>query len=189
MKLNRKGFTLIELLAVVVILALVLILVFPNSIDVFKKAKLKSEEEFLDRLSQSIDSYISLNADEINFTDDFTGEKIKTNPVTNEKTKLPITGKMGIIGINDIINDELILESDFINPNNKEESCKSSTSNDVDIEVYKDIDSVYCHKIKVKSLPCLTNEYIEKLKEKQNTNDPYAIDTCIWTASSEEESE
>ena len=63
--MNRKGFTLIELLAVIVVLALILVITFPNLTNVFKNSKLKNEQIFVDRLSQTIDSYVSLNSDQI----------------------------------------------------------------------------------------------------------------------------
>ena len=67
--MNRKGFTLIELLAVIVVLALILVITFPNLTNVFKNSKLKNEQIFVDRLSQTIDSYVSLNSDQITFED------------------------------------------------------------------------------------------------------------------------
>ena len=163
MKLNRKGFTLIELLAVVIILGLVLIIVFPNSIDVFQNAKLKSEKAFLDRLSQSIDSYTSLNTGNVNF--ELYREDAKKSGYTSD-----IIVYKGTIKIEDIINDNIITESDYINPSNKNKCEKTA-----DIEIYKDSDSVYCHKVKKESLGCLTENY------KNSIEDEYAIDTCIWT--------
>lgn len=190
MKLNRKGFTLIELLAVVIILGLVLIIVFPNSIDVFKNAKLKSEEAFLDRLSQSIDSYIELNTDSIIFSE-ITGKYSKEQngssyQVTLKEGKKIEKGITKSITINDVIGDNIITSSDYINPSNKEVSCnpKNVLTNEdepTQIEVYKDSDFVYCHKVKASEMPCLTDDYKNKLKEEQGTDDPYAIDTCIWT--------
>ena len=58
--MNRKGFTLIELLAVIVVLALILVITFPNLTNVFKNSKLKNEQIFVDRLSQTIDSYVNI---------------------------------------------------------------------------------------------------------------------------------
>ena len=65
--MNRKGFTMIELLAVIVVLGIVLVITFPNMTDVFKSSKLKSEEAFVERISQSIDSYVTLNSSNITF--------------------------------------------------------------------------------------------------------------------------
>ena len=65
--MNRKGFTMIELLAVIVVLGIVLVITFPNMTDVFKSSKLKSEEAFVERISQSIDSYVTLNSSYIDF--------------------------------------------------------------------------------------------------------------------------
>ena len=43
------------------------------------------------------------------------------------------------------------------------------------IEVYKDSDYVYCHKIKKDSLGCLSDEY------KNSITGEYVIDTCVWS--------
>ena len=164
MKLNRKGFTLIELLAVVIVLGLVMTIVFSDSIDVFKNAKLKSEEAFLDRLSQSIDSYIELNTDKITFNGSFTGNKSK-----GESSYEVQIAKGTETTMSDVINDKIITASDYINPSNKI-ACNINA----EIEVYRDEDFVYCHKVKKDSLGCLTDEY-------KNSIGAYAIDTCIWT--------
>ena len=74
------------------------------------------------------------------------------------------------------MDDNIITNTDFINPNNKEVTC----SIDAEIEVYRDSDYVYCHKVKVDALKCLSEDYRDKLAEDQKTNDPYAIDTCVW---------
>ena len=73
--MNRKGFTMIELLAVIVVLGIVLVITFPNMTDVFKSSKLKSEEAFVERISQSIDSYVTLNSSYIDFFEYGTAQK------------------------------------------------------------------------------------------------------------------
>ena len=59
--MNRKGFTLIELLAVIVVLGLVVLVSVPIVSDAYSKSKVKSEGIFVDRLKESIDSYVKLN--------------------------------------------------------------------------------------------------------------------------------
>lgn len=164
--MNRKGFTMIELLAVIVVLGIVLVITFPNMTDVFKSSKLKSEEAFVERISQSIDSYVTLNSSNITF-DKQTGtfEKVLgTATQTVDVYKETIT-------INTIINNNIISEKDYKNPGNENVACNKNA----EIEVYRDSDYVYCHKIKKDSLGCLTDEY------KNTIDSDYIVDTCTWT--------
>ena len=165
--MNRKGFTLIELLAVIVVLGLVLLISVPIISDAYTKSKIKSEEVFVDRLTQAIDSYVKLNSDTINFNENGTGTK-----TVNEKDTYNITYQMGTITINDIINDGILTQKDFVNAgnNNKNVSCEPNA----EVEVYKDSDFVYCYKVHKDSLGCLTKEYKSTIKG------DYAIDTCEW---------
>lgn len=160
--MNRKGFTLIELLAVIVVLALILIISFPSLTNVFKSSKLKNEEIFVGRLSQTIDSYVSLNSSEISFSDFGDGRK--------EGEESSVHVYKGTIEIQNLFDDKLITESDYINPGNKDVPCNK----EAEIEVYRDSDYVYCHKIKKDSLICLSNDY------KDTLGDDYVIDTCTW---------
>lgn len=166
--MNRKGFTLIELLAVIVVLGLVLLISVPIISDAYTKSKIKSEEVFADRLTQAIDSYVKLNSDTINFNENGTGTK-----TVNEKDTYNITYQMGTITINDIINDGILTQKDFVNAGNKDATCNTTAK----IEVYKDSDFVYCYKVhkdNKDSLGCLTKEYKSTIKG------DYAIDTCEW---------
>ena len=167
--MNRKGFTLIELLAVLVVLGIVLLISMPSITDAYKNSKIKSEEAFVQRLTQTIDSYVKLNSDEITFDEKGTGTKNENgSPYT-------ITYQKGIVGVSNIINSGILTQKDFINPGNKEEICKE----DAQIEVYKDSDFVYCYKVAKDSLGCLTDEYQAKIK------DNYVINTCAWTEKTE----
>lgn len=163
--MNRKGFTLIELLAVIVVLGLVLLISVPIISDAYTKSKIKSEEVFVDRLTQAIDSYVKLNSDTINFNENGTGTK-----TVNEKDTYNITYQMGTITINDIINDGILTQKDFVNAGNKDAKCNTTAK----IEVYKDSDFVYCYKVHKDSLGCFTKEYKSTIKG------DYAIDTCEW---------
>ena len=163
--MNRKGFTLIELLAVIVVLGLVTLISVPIISDAYTKSKIKSEEVFADRLTQAIDSYVKLNSDTINFNENGTGTK-----TVNEKDTYNITYQMGTITINDIINDGILTQKDFVNAGNKDATCNTTAK----IEVYKDSDFVYCYKVHKDSLGCLTKEYKSTIKG------DYAIDTCEW---------
>ena len=66
--MNRKGFTLIELIAVIVVLGIILVIAAPSISSVYKNSRIKSEEIFVDKLSDTIDGYIKLNSDKIGFT-------------------------------------------------------------------------------------------------------------------------
>ena len=172
--MNRKGFTLIELIAVIVILGIILIVSVPSFSNAYKESKLKSEEIFVERLSQSIDSYIKLNSDEIAFTSDGTANK------EEEGSTYQVNIWKSAITVQNVIDDKLISEEDFVNPGNKDyinpvTSRKSCNTTTAEIEVYKDSDYVYCHKIKKDSLGCLTDEY------KNSITGEYAVDTCIWS--------
>lgn len=167
--MNRKGFTLIELLAVIVIMAIVLVIAIPSSIDGYKKSKLKAEEVFVKRLSEQVDSYTSLNSDELSFNTNI-GTKIKPDTDRREVTVYQDT-----ITIEDLINDKLIRKSDYINPNNKKEECNVNA----EIEIYKDSDFVYCHRIKASSLNCITDEFINEYLEENSES--YIVDTCVWS--------
>ena len=177
--MNRKGFTLIELLAVIVIMAIVLVIVIPSSIDAFKKGKLKTEETFVKRLSEVVDSYTTLNIDNFNFNTNI-GTKIK-----KDSENMEVTAYKENISVQDLIEQKLLSNKSYINPNNKSEGCYIYA----EIEVYKDSDFVYCHKIKAEELGCLTADYIEYVEDKlkdENENyipngNPYVVDTCVWS--------
>ena len=162
--MNRKGFTMIELLAVIVVLGIVLVITFPNMTDVFKSSKLKSEEAFVERISQSIDSYVTLNSSSIEFT---SPESATKNYGGSDHL---VNVYKGTITINTIINNNIISEKDYKNPGNENVACNK----DAEIEVYRDSDYVYCHKIEKDSLGCLTDEY------KNTIEGDYIIDTCTW---------
>lgn len=161
--MNRKGFTLIELLAVIMLLGIVLVFAVPNILDTYKNSKLKTEKVFVDKLSDVIDGHIKLNSSDFTFLQDGTAQKEgQTGRVTIYKD---------MITVNDIIEGKLISESDYINAGNKNVQCNVNA----EIEVYKDSDYVYCHKVKKESLGCLTQEY------KASSAGDYVIDTCVWS--------
>ena len=163
--MNRKGFTLIELLAVIVVLGLVLVVTIPSITSAYKNSKIKSEEVFVDRLTQAIDSYVKLNSDTMSFS--CKSDRCEGRKTENGK-EYDITYQKGVITINDIIKDGILTQKDFVNAGNKETSCDTSA----EVEVYKDSDFVYCYKMEINSLNCLTDAY--------KKNKKYAIDTCVW---------
>lgn len=167
--MNRKGFTLIELLAVIVIMSIVLVISIPTSIDAYKKSRLKAEDVFTKRLSEQVDSYTTLNVDELSFSTKV-GTKIK-----NDRENREVIVYKENITIQDLINQELITKGDYINPNNKRQECNVNAT----IEIYKDSDSVYCHKIKASSLDCITEDYINEYLN--GNSEAFIVDTCVWS--------
>lgn len=166
--MNRKGFTLIELLAVLVVLGIVLVISIPSITDAYKNSKIKSEEAFTQRLSQIIDSYVKLNSDEFIFESAGTANKEEDDSIYQVNIwKAAIT-------VQNVIDDKLILEKDYVNPGNKDVKCNTNA----EIEVYKDSDFVYCYKVERNELDCLIDKYNEDndLPEKK-----YVINTCVWT--------
>lgn len=161
--MNRKGFTLIELLAVIVLLGLVLVFAIPNIVDTYKNSKLKTEQVFVDKLSDIIDGHIKLYSNSFDFVQDGTANK--------EGQTAAVTIYKDTITTNEIIEGKLISESDYINAGNKDVKCNKNAV----IEVYKDSDYVYCHKVLKESLGCLTKEYKDSITE------DYVIDTCVWS--------
>lgn len=164
--MNKKGFTMIELLAVIVVLGIVLVITFPNMTDVFKSSKLKSEEAFVERISQSIDSYVTLNSSSIGFSPDGTAQK------NYGGSNHSVNVYKGTITMNTIISSNIITGKDYKNPGNENVECNVNA----EIEVYRDSDYVYCHKIKKDSLECLTQDYIDKNK----VSEEYIVNTCTW---------
>lgn len=166
--MNRKGFTLIELLAVLVVLGIVLLISMPSITDAYKNSKIKSEEAFVQRLTQTIDSYVKLNSDEITFGETGTGTKKENG------SKYTINYQKGTITVSNIIdsgNSGILTQKDFINAGNKDAECNTNAQ----IEVYKDSDFVYCYKMPITNLTCLSDNYKEKYKD-----ETYAINTCAW---------
>ncbi len=165
--MNRKGFTLIELLAVIVVLGLVLVVTIPSITSAYKNSKIKSEEVFVDRLTQAIDSYVKLNSDEIKYQSTGNGTKKENGE------EYDITYQKGTITINDIIKDGILTQKDFVNAGNKDATCNTNA----EVEVYKDSDFVYCYKMKKDNLNCFTEAY------KKTIEGDYVIDTCVWKES------
>ena len=163
--MNRKGFTLIEFLAVTVVLGLVVLISVPIISDAYTKSKIKSEEVFVDRLTQAIDSYVKLN--EIEYKSTGNGKK------TENGKEYDITYQKGTITIQKIIDDGILTQKDFVNAGNKDATCNT----DAEVEVYKDSDFVYCYKMKKDNLNCFTEAY------KKTIEGDYVIDTCVWKES------
>ena len=165
--MNRRGYTFIELLGVIVLLGIILVIAIPSITTTLKTSRIKSEEVFLDKLSDTIDSYVTLNSDSLSFESAGSGKKRERE---NEEN-VPIY--KATTTMNDIIKSNLITEKDFKDP-----AFDTNCNKNAVVEIYRDSDYVYCHKIKIEGsdgLNCLSEDYIEE----HQSND-YAINTCIW---------
>lgn len=164
--MNRKGFTLIEVIAVIVILGIILVIGAPSILKVYENSKLKSEQIFINRLSTVIDSYVKLNTDTIEFKFEGYTEKGEEENIRIER---------GTITIEDIVKDNLLSKEDYINAGNKGIQCEEKAT----IEVYRDSDFVYCHKVAASSLECITENYIKSICNECDDT-VYVINTCVW---------
>lgn len=171
--MNRKGFTLIELIAVIVLLGMLLVLTSPYVITAYENSKLKSEELFTNNLSKIIDDYIKLNSDEITFNvssfNATKSHKYTTNTGNIQTEEYTVKVNRGTIRVQDLIDSTLLLEHKYRNAGNKEATCSNA-----EIEIYKDSDFVYCHKIEKESLGCLSEKY------KDTISGDYVVNTCTW---------
>ena len=138
-KINRKGFTLIELIAVIVILSIILIVAVPNLIETYKQSKLKSEGMFVKQLTKSIESCVSLNGSEMSFTEE-SGTYYKQKTIKTKESCQVDRNEVKVYKsettIQDIIDSNIIEESEYRNPGNKDTKCVPNAK----IEVYRDSD-------------------------------------------------
>ena len=141
--MNNKGFTLIELLAVVVLLAIIGGIATINVIGVINTSKLKSEKVFVEKLSNLIDDYLSLNkpttaiGEAINFTK--CQNTACTSSYVAEATQVKKAGSQSIY-LRDLVTAGIITEDDLVNPKNKK---KCLSGNGPEIKVYRDSDYIY----------------------------------------------
>lgn len=128
--MNKKAFTLIELLAVIVVLGVIALLIFPNVDKTINETKEKSYARQISILEQAAKKYMKDNLNELP-TDsccvtietlinsgyisakdkDSTGNYVVINPITNE----PLTGSI------DVIYDEDYKQYEY----NYSENCSS----------------------------------------------------------------
>lgn len=165
--LNNKGFTLIEVLATLVILGVVLAIAIPMGTNAYESSKNKTEKIFVDKLARVVDDYITLHVSEFEVEPllDGDGNQIKVqkcdlgempdgedmSPCTKESLVYKITDD---VTFQDIIDEELIAENEFINPKNRKKCEKES-----DIEIYQDDDSVNYFRFGL--LDCISNNNIQ----------------------------
>lgn len=141
---KNNGFTLIELLAVLVILAIISVIVFPMVYGNLDNSKDKNEEIFKGRLTDSVESYITTDSNNFNYNN--YGQITKgsgTNTYSATVYKV-----INNITLQNLI-DKSIIPSPIKNPKNNI-TCSLTTP----IEIYRDSDYVFCFKII--NMDCLT---------------------------------
>ena len=162
--MNRRGFTLIELIAVMVVLSIILAVGVPTMINAYKDSQLEAEGMFVKELSKSIEGYISLYNTSIPFSKDYIY-------IVKPGEKSNMHAYKGTISVDELINKNIIEAKDYKNAGNKSQKCNATAKV---IEVYRDEDFVYCHRIKKESLECLSEDYLNTI------SDDYVINTCEW---------
>ena len=167
--MNRRGYTFIELLGVIVLLGIILVIGIPSITNALRTSRINSEKVFLDKLSDTIDSYVSTHSNDFKY--DYVNDGTKTTNRGNSTVKI-YRARINETEINmqNIIDDKLIDSVDFKDP-----AFSTPCNQNAIVEIYRDSDYVYCHKIRVEDLNCLSDDYKEELQD-----DVYAIDTCIW---------
>ena len=141
-KINNKGFTMIELLVVIVLIGIVMTIVITSMQVNISQAKNETEKVFIDRINDSINTYIDLNKK--NFILDSSTVQTITKVVSSNGTtedvnvyQLKLKENKDIL-FNDVISTGFLTERDFKNPKN-EIQCNKNTS----ITIYRDDDFVY----------------------------------------------
>lgn len=148
--MDRKGFTLIELLATLVVLGIIVGITVISFSGIFKSAKEKGEDVFVETIKDAMDMYL-----------DSSDVKIISSWSDCKNSVSKIYGKVGMykttITFDKVIESEFnpILEEDLVNPANEEVKCKDSNS--ISVDIYYDDDFVYYYSIDRNSLGCLKN--------------------------------
>lgn len=148
--MNRKGFTLIELLATIIILGIIMGITVIGLSGVFKTAKEKSEDVFVDTIKDAMNMY--LNSSDV--------DKIDSWNLCDNKVRKTYGGvKMykTTIYFDSVINSEFspITEDDLVNPANEEVACR--TASNISVDIYYDDDFVYYYSIDKDNFDCFKN--------------------------------
>ena len=170
--LNSKGFTLIELLATIVILAIISGIATYGVIGAINKSKAKSEEIFIDKLSNLIDDYLDLNPPS---KDTDAIEKTFTkcrddNEICDDKYDVTAY-KMQSIYVNDLVLKKIVTYEELINPKNRMQCFDSSDDYNPEIIIYRDNEYVTYYYVNLASNKCqledgiVINTFHENLKD------------------------
>ena len=153
--MNKKGFTLVELLATIIVLAIVTGITVVSVLTSLDKAKQKTEKEFLNQLSNIIDSYMELNIDIISKSFSDTTQVGLVGTINKNHGNIKLYSSKNKYDLSSIINNlQTTSEKNLINPVNSKE-CTGK------ITYYRDEDYVYYYTVTMEN-DCL--EYNEKEK-------------------------
>jgi prepilin-type N-terminal cleavage/methylation domain-containing protein len=149
--MNRKGFTLIELIATLLILSLVLGLTVYSVSDLFKSAKDKTEDVFVETIKDALEVYLSSDAKNLDFIDG--GEECRNINKTHGSRKMYRIEK----NFRDVINSSYrpLTQEDLVNPADKDKVCKDASY--VSFYVYRDQDYVYYYSVDMGDFGCLNH--------------------------------
>lgn len=147
--MNKKGFTLVELLATLVILGIVVGLTIVGVNSNIDNTKKKTEEVFIGTIKDAVKMYLDSDARKLGFS---SKEVCSFSKALKDNIKVYKTDSN--VTISTIIDSKYspLLESDLVNPNNKDAECYLGAP----VEIYRDEDYVYYYKIKKEHLDCLT---------------------------------
>ena len=134
--MNNKGFTLVELLATVVLVALVMGIASYGVINAINNSKKKSEDIFVKKFVQAIDSYLALNGPSLAETG---------NTINSDGKSLT---ELQSFKLSDLANENFIDKDKFINPKNKKD-CYDANA---EIKAYRDDNFVYYYSFDFKQL-------------------------------------
>lgn len=138
--LNKKGFTLIEVLMVISILGVILAIAIPSGYNYYETSKNKTEQIFVGKLNRVIDDYITLKASTFTLdkTKNWDVKKCSIADESDADCKVVKAYKVtDEVIFDNIIEEQLISESDFISPKTNIKCDKDSL-----IEIYQDEDLV-----------------------------------------------
>ena len=154
--MNSRGFTLVELLAAIVILGLVMGIASYGVLSAIQTSRARSEKIFVDKLSDVIGDYLSLNEsslDEIPSSNYQFCQCVKTNcqnqSCESDGGSMISASELTSIYINDLVSERLVDDNSLINPANKKK-CFSSDSNPV-IRVFQDENFVYYYYVDLRN--------------------------------------
>ena len=149
--MNRKGFTLIELVATLLVLSLVVGITVYSVSGIFKDAKDKTEDVFVETIKDSLEVYLtSKNAKRLNFD---------TTPCSRTLNKTHGNRKVykAVTTFQSVIDSEYkpITQKDLVNPADEEKTCKDASY--ITINIYRDEDYVYYYSVDMGDFGCLNH--------------------------------
>ena len=171
--MNNKGFTLVEMLSTIVVLSIVMGIATFGVIGAINKSKEKSEEIFVKKIDDVIQSYISFNrlnsSDWSIDVDNVVGDYEKCsweaedkcidaegNEIVGKKVQV-YKANPSSVSIAELADKKYIQDGKLINPRNKKNCLNENSDNDPDILLYKDDDAVYYYYVDLSTANCDIN--------------------------------